>query len=154
MRTDVLSRHHAELDRRIASLLVEADGGDARALGREWSRFAGELLRHFSLEERVLFPRLEREQPDEVVTLLREHAELKSDLVALGVRADLHFLRADAVRAFVAALRTHAEREDALLYRWAAERVDADTWERISDVLFDGARTVGDALSSLGAGTL
>jgi hemerythrin-like domain-containing protein len=132
---DVLSQHHAELDRRIALLLEKADGGDPHELGQEWNRFERELLWHFEIEERELFPAFSRDHADEAAALRDEHDTLQRDLLALGIRADLHFLRAEAVRAFIDDLRLHAAREDAVLYRWAREHVGEEAWTRIAAAL-------------------
>ena len=158
MDDNVLAKHHAELDQRIAVLLTKADGDDCQELANAWNRFERELLRHFDLEERELFPRSTPEHPEEVAALRQDHEALRRDLLALGIRADLHCLRAEAVRAFVADLRAHAAREDQTLYRWASRDVDGDAWGRIARGLRDArdaaAERIGTELSQLGARTL
>jgi hemerythrin superfamily protein len=154
MITNLLSRHHEDLDRRIASLLTRADGGDTHDLAQEWSRFEADLLRHFEIEERSLLPRFAQDQPEEAAALRLEHAALRRDLLALGIRADLHFLRAEAVRDFVADLHAHATREERSLYPWAKEHVAHGTWAEISEGLRDAGHAVARALSDLGSQTL
>ena len=154
----VLSKHHTELDQRIAVLLTKADGDDCHDLANAWNRFERELLRHLDLEEHELFPRLKTEHPEDVAALTQDHEALRRDLLALGVRADLHCLRAEAVRTFVADLRAHAAREDETLYRWASRDVDGDAWARIARSLREArdsaAERTGAELSQLGARTL
>jgi hemerythrin-like domain-containing protein len=154
MNHDLLARHHEDLDRRIGALLARADGGDVHDLALEWDRFERELLAHFALEEREVLPRFARYRPEEATVLRQEHAALRRDLLALGVRADLHLLRADAVTAFVAELRAHAAREDEALYAWARTHVSRDAWTTISERLRAAKRAATDALSSLGAQTM
>jgi hemerythrin-like domain-containing protein len=150
----VLARHHDEIDERICKLLLRADGGDTHDLAAEWNLLEGELARHFELEERELFPRFERENPEEIARLRQDHAALRRDLLALGIRADLHFLRAEAVREFVRDLRAHAAREDETVYRWADEDLSPVAWARIAATLRHAGRALGHAVNDLGSRTL
>jgi hemerythrin-like domain-containing protein len=154
MENDILSRHHAEVDERICKLLMRADGGDNHDLATEWNLLEGELARHFDVEERALFPLFARDNPEDVARLRQEHAALRRDLLALGIRADLHLLRAEAVRDFVKDLRAHASREDETLYRWAAKDLTPGTWARIATTLNHVVHTVGHAVNDLGSRTL
>lgn len=158
MDDDLLSRHHAELDQRIGILLTTADGGDCHDLATAWGHFERELMRHFELEELELFPRFSLEEPDEVTALKSEHETIRRDLLALGIRADLHCLSAEAVRAFIVDLRAHAAHEEQALYRWAKTNAQGDTWATIARGLRDARDTVthrlADDLSRLGAQSL
>jgi hemerythrin-like domain-containing protein len=154
MSKDLLSRHHEDLDRRIASLVARAYGGDVQALASEWDRFERDLLEHFAIEEREVLPRFARDQPEEAAALRHEHAALRRDLLALGIRADLHFLRADAVTAFVGDLRAHAAHEESVLYPWARTRLDRGAWDAMAERLRSAKRVATDALSELGARTM
>jgi hemerythrin-like domain-containing protein len=154
MDDDILARHHHEIDERLCKLLLRADGGDNHDLAAEWNLLESELQRHFELEEHEVFPLFERENPEEVRRLRQEHAALRRDLLALGIRADLHFLRAEAVREFVRDLRAHSTREDETLYRWAAKDLAPGTWARIATTLNHAAHAVGHAVRDLGSRTL
>jgi hemerythrin-like domain-containing protein len=154
MENDILARHHAEVDERICKLLVRADGGDNHDLAAEWNLLEGELARHFELEEREVLPLFERDNPEEVARLRQEHAALRRDLLALGIRADLHLLRAEAVHDFVRDLRAHANREDETLYRWAAKDLKPGAWARIATTLNHVVRAVGHAVNDLGSRTM
>ena len=151
---DVLSRHHAELDRRVAALLTSADGGDCHDLAIAWDGFERELTAHFELEEHELFQRFMLERPEEVAVLRQDHEALRRDLLALGVRADLHCLRAEAVRAFIVDLHAHATREEQALYRWASTDVADDTWTKIARGLREArdsvAHSVREGIDHLG----
>jgi len=148
-----LARHHAELDQRADVLLTAADGGDCRDLAIAWGHFESEVLRHFELEEDELFERYLPEHPFEIARLTQEHEALRRDVLALGISADLHSLRADAVRAFIGALRAHGVLEEETLYRWAGD-VEGDTWTKIARGLRETRDRLADELSELGARTL
>lgn len=154
MNNDLLSRHHEDLDRRIATLIARANGGDVHELARAWGAFERELLAHLALEEEELLPRFALEQPEEARALRQEHAALRRDLLTLGIRADLHFLRAEAVREFVDDLRAHAAREERALYPWARTHVGQDAWTTVAERLRAAGRSTSDALADLGAHTL
>jgi hemerythrin-like domain-containing protein len=154
METDVLSRHHSELDERIVNLLLHADGGDCHHLAGEWNRFEGELARHFEVEENEVFPLFTRENPEEVAALRQEHTALRRDLLALGIRADLHLLRAEAVRDFVRELRAHARREDETLYRWAATGLRPGAWAKIATFLNHAVHTATRTMNDLSSRSL
>jgi hemerythrin-like domain-containing protein len=151
---DLLSRHHEDLERLIGALLTRADGGDGHDLQVEWSQFEGELLRHIELEEREVLSAFAKDAPEEAAALRQEHARLRGEALALGIRADLHHLRAEAVRLFIADLRNHAAHEERVLYPWAAARVAPDTWTAIARGLREARQTVARRLSDLGAKTL
>jgi hypothetical protein len=152
-----LARHHAELDQRAEVLLTAADGGDCHDLALAWGHFESEVLRHFQLEEHELFGRFLAEHPDEIAGLTQQHEALRRDVLALGISADLHSLRADAVRAFIGELRAHGVLEEQTLYRWASN-VEGDTWARIARGLRETrdavTKRLADELSELGARSL
>lgn len=143
MSTDhtLLWQHHRSLEKRIATLVMRAEDGDCHELATEWNRFEDELHRHFDVEETELFPRLARQNAKEVAELRQEHEQLRKDLLALGIRSDLHLLGAEGVQSFIADLRAHARREDRTLYRWSAEQLDAHVWETVEGELRDVAKT-------------
>ena len=135
MESNAFLRHHADLDDRLERLLRCAEGGECHDLAEEWKAFEGGLERHFAMEESDLLPEFARAYPDEATALRQEHEELRRDLLALGIRSDLHLLRAEAVREFVTNLRAHAKREEEVLYPWADRELRAGTWARIKAAL-------------------
>jgi Hemerythrin HHE cation binding domain len=153
-----LARHHAELDQRAEVLLTAADGGDCHDLAIAWGHFESEVLRHFELEEDELLRRFQPEHPDEIAALTQQHEALRRDVLSLGISADLHTLRADAVRTFIEALRAHGVREEETLYRWAGTDVEGDTWARIARGLRETrdavTKRLADELGALGARSL
>jgi hemerythrin-like domain-containing protein len=145
MEPNALSRDHAELEDRMNRLIRCADGGDCHDLAAEWNAFEADLERHLALEERELFPTFERKRPDEVAALREEHEALRRDLLALGIRSDLHHLRATAVADFIKSLRAHAQREEQALYPWADDELPRHTWAKIAASLGLPAWTGADA---------
>jgi hemerythrin-like domain-containing protein len=95
----------------------EADAQDEAA--RLWTAFERGLRAHFELEELHILPELAKVDAAESAALLAEHAQLRSKLGELGVGVDLHLTRQGAVADFIATLKAHAAREDALMYRFA-----------------------------------
>jgi len=130
-RPNALDRHHHELEPRFAALVENAEANDALELRAVWASFERDLIRHLELEEHELFPAFARGHRADADALLAEHADIRRRLLDLGMRLDLHFLRADDVQAFVARLQDHARREGALLYPWAEREASADAWSRI-----------------------
>jgi hemerythrin-like domain-containing protein len=145
MEPNALSRDHAELEDRMRRLVRCAEGGDCHDLASEWNSFEADLERHLQLEERELFPHFARKHSDEVAALRDEHEALRRDLLALGIRSDLHQLRATAVADFVKSLRAHAQREEQALYPWADAELPRRTWAKIAAALGLPEWTVGNA---------
>ena len=136
----VLQQDHrhvaALLDRLIAC--VRAD--DREATSACFSRVEKALLKHLDVEEMFVFPVLVKTHAKEVDALLREHAVLRRDLGAIGLDLDLHMVREKAIEAFCATLREHAEREEALAYAQAEQRLPASVAKSIVSRIARAAR--------------
>jgi hypothetical protein len=118
---ELLGREHAHLDRLFRDLLYAFEADARMEVGRLWNQFDAELRTHMTLEEEHLLPQFLEFNAPEAAALLREHDQLRDKLLKLGVGVDLHLTRFTQVDEFVAQLRAHAKREDALMYRWAQE---------------------------------
>jgi hemerythrin-like domain-containing protein len=116
----MLSDDHAALDRLFQEVVAEARCGEPGAMRASWRRFEFQLGTHLDLEDQEILPDFVRQHPDEGRAILDEHARIRATLAEMGLDLDLHCLRADRVEAFVALLRAHAQREEALLYPWAS----------------------------------
>ena len=125
MASQNLSEEHRRLERVFETLISVLPSEDPRALRAEWNHFEAELLQHLELEERELLPAFAYDHRADVEALLREHEQIRSALTDLGVRLDLHCLRAEDVLAFIERLRTHAANEDAGFYRWLEARASS-----------------------------
>jgi hypothetical protein len=120
---ELLARDHRELDG-VFDALSNALQADARQDARRlWGVFDDGLCRHMALEEKCVLPPLAKQDPEEVAALLKEHDEIRASLLELGVGVDLHQVGCDAVNDFIAKLRLHARREEALAYRWVEDHV-------------------------------
>jgi hypothetical protein len=126
--------HHQRLEHRFAGLIARAKEGDGLALRKEWFVFETELLDHLAEEELEVLPGFQRLHPQEAEAIRAEHEAIRQSLVAMGIDLDLHLLRADAVEAFVAQLRDHASREEALLYPWAVSQLGPVGRRRLFEV--------------------
>ena len=125
METQVITSHAGpEHHRRIEALLEElrerARVDDAPGLHAFWSRFERELTAHLDEEERTILLAFAQEHPTEARTIFDEHRQIRKLVEELGVAADLHLVDPDIADDLAARLRAHAEREDRLLYPWAA----------------------------------
>ena len=135
-----LTRDHARLDQLFAELQAAFDA-DARAdAARLWGELDRRLEAHMDFEERHLLPSFRAVNRREADELLREHDFIRHRLIELGVGVDLHLLRTEVVADFLALLRGHARREDALLYRWAERELPASVQS-----LFPSVRAAGPA---------
>ena len=114
---------HQHLDALYARVLnaMHADAPDLCGL---WTEFDHRLSAHMEAEERFLFPAFARVDRIEALALLRDHADIRAQMLELGVAVDLHELRFDKGRDLVELLRSHAAREDNLLYRWADQNLE------------------------------
>jgi hemerythrin-like domain-containing protein len=127
----LLARDHRELDQ-LFDALPNALRADARedAL-RLWAAFDDGLCRHMALEERHILPVLGQQDAEEVARLSREHDEIRAKLAELGVDVDLHTISAQMVSDFIGQLRSHAQREEALAYRWAEANLPVAEQQKI-----------------------
>jgi hypothetical protein len=80
-------------------------------------------LNHLDVEEMFVFPVVAETHPKEVDALLREHAALRREIGALGLAVDLHTVRRETIDGLCARVREHGEREDALVYTLAEQRL-------------------------------
>lgn len=136
----LLEHDHDRLESLYEKLIAafRADAGDE--VIRLWSQFEVRLLRHMDVEEELILPALADEDPAEVEVLLAEHAEIRRTLTELGIAVDLHSTRSEVVEQFLALLRRHAAREDALAYRWAEANLSPETTGEVHARLANRAR--------------
>lgn len=119
----LLSQDHARLDRLFQDLL-DAFAADARTdVAKLWNEFDRDLRAHLQLEEEQLLPKFLEFNAPEALALMREHQSIRDRLLRLGVGVDLHLTRHGQVADFIRELRAHAQREQALMYRWSSQHV-------------------------------
>jgi hemerythrin-like domain-containing protein len=142
---DALAQHHRGIEAAFEAIATRAKNNDASpALRRAWDTFERELLKHMEIEEQDLLPLFGRLQGEEARALRAEHDVIRERLFELGLALDLHQLRSPAIEEFAARLRTHALREDLVLYPWAERQLSQDSWHALGLGLSDG-----DALAKI-----
>ena len=107
---------HRALDTLFEKLLDDIHGGDASTCQASWGLFEKALIDHIDAEEVYLLPSFDRVNPIEAAGIRQEHATLRHLLADMGVRLELHAVKEENVKRLVVALRTHAAREEAVLY--------------------------------------
>jgi hemerythrin-like domain-containing protein len=123
---DRLIEDHARLSDLLLRLVAAFEANDRTEMAALWNQLETGLNAHLDAEEKYLFPELARTQPDEARALLAEHAEIRTRLLELGIRVDLHTIRLDVTKELVDLLRKHAAKEDDILYPWADKNVDGE----------------------------
>jgi hypothetical protein len=132
---DTLTTEHERLDALFERLLA-AFRADARTeLGPLWAEFDSRLRAHLALEEEHILPELAKVDPGEASALSQEHVRIRELLTELDVAIDLHLCRERTIVDLIAMLREHAQREDGLMYRWAAANLSATQQHTIRDEL-------------------
>lgn len=116
---DAMREDHRRLERVFEALLNYVHVDDRLAMQAAWRDFERGLSVHLDIEDEHMLPLLDRENPEEAAGIRRDHGIIRSMLVELGVRLDIHLLREETVESFIGLLRAHAAREEALLYRLA-----------------------------------
>ena len=122
----LLGQDHQRLDELFSDLLAAFQRDDRKEATALWRAFDSGLTAHMKLEEALILPAFANVAPAEAAALAREHVAFRASLTELGVGVDLHCTNAEAVERFLAALREHAEREDALMYRWAQANIPGE----------------------------
>jgi hypothetical protein len=126
-----MTRSHEYL-RGLLGRVLTAMEADARTdVVERWNELDHNLLAHMEAEERFVLPVFAHVDQEEALALLREHGQLREQLLQLGIAVDLHCVRYDASREFAELLERHASREASLLYRWADQHLPPQTIERV-----------------------
>jgi hemerythrin len=130
---DTLAREHEYLNGLFERLLA-AFQADARVeLGSLWTEFDSRLRSHMSLEEEYILPEFAKVDVTEANALRAEHVRIRELLTELDIAVDLHLARESTIADLVTMLKAHAEREDRLMYRWAASNLGAGTRKTIRE---------------------
>jgi hemerythrin-like domain-containing protein len=130
---------HRRLDALFERLLDAFEADDQIEIRRLWGLLEPTLLAHLEAEEQHLMPAFNRVAEQSARELLAEHEDLRKRVADLGAALDIHIVRLEAARAFIEVLREHARKEDALLYRWADENVDASKKARLLERLMSSS---------------
>jgi len=134
-----MMRSHEQL-RALLPRLLEAMAANARDdVAALWRELDHGLLTHMDAEERFILPVFAHVDRTEALDLLRQHGQIREQLLELGVAVDLHYLRFERSEEFLQILLTHAAREERLLYHWADDRLAPGVLEAVR------ARVAADA---------
>lgn len=121
----LLERDHTELERMFEELLAAAESRvDTFTLGRMWTEFENGLLFHLAAEEEHLFPHFEREHPELIAALREEHDDIRSQLDALDIAVDLHFVRDHDVHDLMRRVQRHVKHEAESVYAWIERGIE------------------------------
>lgn len=140
-----LAADHRVLDDLFCRLLRDVTVLAPRDLQTVWCELEHRLLSHMDVEEQFLWPPLEASHRAGVDRAREEHACIRGLVCALGAAVELHSAREHDVKDLIRLLHLHAEREDALLYRFVCERSSALVQYRVATTLRSAARTAHDA---------
>lgn len=116
-----LLAEHAELELLIEQLRESVEAGDNKALVEPWRQFERGLTQHLVFEERELFPAYRERAPEETRAFEQAHAAIREIIDDIGVRIELHAVRADELEDLLTALRNHRRAEELAFYRWAED---------------------------------
>jgi len=136
-----LLTQHVVLEGALKDLNDSAMSMDPRPLQAAWATFESNLLRHLELEENTIIPLFAATNPDEAHRLLSEHDRIRDVVFELGLRCDLHAVRKAGIDRLARMLRSHAEYEDATLYRWVEEHATIDTRRHLLSLLVKTLRS-------------
>ena len=118
---DRLLTDHRRLELLFTHVLDAFDADAREDCQQYWAMLENGLERHFTAEERYIFPSFMKFDPAETRALREDHDIIRSKMAELGVGVELKLVRAELAHRFIEALRDHAAREDKLLYRWIDE---------------------------------
>jgi hemerythrin-like domain-containing protein len=126
-----MTSSHDYLRDLLARLLSAMEFNAREDVSALWTELDHGLRAHMEAEERFVLPVFAHIDREEAQALLREHGLLREELLQLGVAVDLHCARYARSLEFATLLARHAVREENLLYRWADERLPAETIGRV-----------------------
>lgn len=124
---DRLLDDHTRLNGLLTRLLAAFEANDREDMATLWTQLDTGLAAHMDAEEKYLLPVLARTEPAEARDIIAEHADIRSRMLDLGMRVDLHTIRLDAGKELIDLLREHASKEDEILYGFADQHIDAET---------------------------
>ncbi|HVV48230.1 MAG TPA: YceI family protein [Polyangia bacterium] len=134
----ILGGDHRRLEKSFESVVAASTYYDPEDLRELWQRFERELLAHLDAEEAHVLPLFGQSEPEAARELLDQHVRIREHLLTQAIDLDLHSLRPEQVRDFIGELRTHAAREELLLYPWAARQLGKVTGAHLRRALAAG----------------
>jgi Hemerythrin HHE cation binding domain len=137
------SKHYRRLEGLLAELRALVLADDPRGLRPFWTAFERELRDHLAAEETCLLPAFGETHANKARSLRQDHAQIKDLLEEIGMRIDLHLVRAKAVDHLIDVLREHTRREDAWMDAWTRRyRLDSAVFRLRKALRHDAAGRV------------
>jgi hypothetical protein len=115
----MLSEHHREIDVACMSLRAAACADDPLDVIAKYRALEHAVNEHMAAEEEVILQTYATIAPVDAAAIRDTHQQLRQLLYQLGIEAELHCIRLEAVDQLIATLRAHAAHEDREMYPWA-----------------------------------
>jgi polyisoprenoid-binding protein YceI len=119
----ILGGDHQRLEKSFEAVVAASSYYDPSDLQELWQGFERELVTHLTAEEAHVLPLFSKSEPREANEILDQHARIRERLLTLAIDLDLHSLKPEQLKSFVDELRSHAAREELVLYPWAARQL-------------------------------
>ena len=132
LRASAMLAHHEHIEQQLARLGATTQSDDLVRARMQIEQLRRDLLAHFEAEEAFILPRLRDANREAAQELLADHDQLRASLDALGADAAVGALRPEHLGAFIVRLKQHSEREEAMMYPWARERLGDWVWAKIA----------------------
>lgn len=131
---------HREADQHWTALEEAVQGGDEAAIRAAFDSYKGRMLRHFSMEEEVLFPAFEAKtgmsQGGPTAVMRMEHDQMRGMLEQMSTAMEAGDAQEvlDLGDTQLMLVQQHNQKEETILYTMAQRMLDAD-WPELSTTL-------------------
>jgi hemerythrin-like domain-containing protein len=130
---------HREADTDWTRVEEAASGGDAAAIGQAFAAFKSRMLRHFAMEEEVMFPAFEAKtgmQGGPTAVMRMEHEQMRGLLEQMTTALEAGDAQevVDLGDTMLMLIQQHNQKEETILYPMAQQMLDGD-WPEISSRL-------------------
>lgn len=127
----VVDQHHREIEDACLALIAAGLANEPSEIAKQWASIERKLLDHMTAEEHLVLPAYQHADPGNAQALRDQHAGLREQVLEISIAIQLHTVRLEQLRQFVAALRAHATDEESSMYRWAERHVPEDLRHRM-----------------------
>ncbi len=121
--TDDLATLRRTLEELLERLVVAIEANDTGRTRAIWPEIDARLGVQLDAEEQLLIPPLSRWSEREARTILAEHQHIRGRMKELRTQIARSAASGETASAFVDELSAHERHEDALMNRWADERL-------------------------------
>jgi len=145
LRASAMLAHHEHIEQQLARVVASVESDELVRVRLQLEALRADLLAHFEAEEAFILPRLRDVNREAAQAAVADHDHLRAALDELGADAAVGSLRPEQVRAFASTLKEHSEREEALMYPWARERLGDWVWAKIARQITPATLRTGNA---------